>query len=410
VDGARIHELAGREAARLAERTPRSAELFGRARRSLADGVVSRYHRRDPWPVYADRGEGARVWDVDGNEYLDFHNGFSAMVQGHAHPAVAAAIARRSSLGTHFGATTEDAVAVAEELTARFGLDRWAFTNSGTESTLAAVRIARAFTGRAAIVRMAGAYHGHAELEHARDLPFNDPDALEGALADTEPACVLMEAAMTSVGLVLPGAGYLEAVRELTRRHGAMLVFDEVKTGLTVAPGGATERFGVTPDMVTLAKSLGAGLPTGAVGMTPDLAATIEDDSVLHRGTLNGNPLSMAAARASLTEVLTPAAYEELERLGGRMAAGCAGVIAEHGLPAHAVGIGSKGCVHGHGPELAELVWLWLMNRGIFVTPGRGQEWNLTVAHDDAAVDRYLEAFAALAAELTPRLSGSARA
>jgi glutamate-1-semialdehyde 2,1-aminomutase len=219
---------------------------------------------------------------------------------------------------------------------------------------------------------------------------------------------------MTNAGVVPPAPGYLEAVREATRRHGAVLIFDEVKTGLTIAAGGATERFGVRPDMVTLAKALGGGLPTGAIGMTAELAAVVEDGSVHHVGTYNGNPLGMAAARASLLEVLTPAAYERMELLGERMVAGCDAVIARHGLPAHTVGLGSKGCVvhsaervvdyrsfkRRHDPELSELAWAWLMNRGLFVTPGREQEWNVTVAHDEAAVDRYVEAFDSLAAGL----------
>ena len=150
---------------------------------------------------------------------------------------------------------------------------------------------------------------------------------------------------MTNVGLVLPEPGYLAAVREITRRHGVVLIFDEVKTGLTIAPGGAVERFGVQPDMLTLAKALGGGLPTGAIGMTAELATVVEDGSVHHVGTYNGNPLGMAAARANLLEILTPAAYEHLERLGERMAAGCDAVIARHGLPAYTVGLGSKGCV-----------------------------------------------------------------
>jgi glutamate-1-semialdehyde 2,1-aminomutase len=411
VDEGLIRSLAGRESGALRERTRRSEAMYGRAAASLAGGVTSSFHGTEPWPIYLERGDGARVWDVDGNEYTDFHNGFSAMVQGHAHPAIGAAVIARHALGTHFGATSEDAIWVAEELGRRFGLPRWCFTNSGTESTLAAVRIARAFTERSVVVRTEGAYHGHAELGEAREVPFNDPAALERALATGHrPACVLMEAAMTSGGLVLPEPGYLEAVRELTLAHGVLLVFDEVKTGLTLAPGGAVERFGVIPDMVTLAKSLGGGLPSGAVGMTPELALLVEEGRVLHRGTFNGNPLSMAAARASLAEVLTPAAYERLERLGARLAEGCAALIARHELPGRVLSLGCRGCVQGQPPELAGLAWTWLMNRGVFTTPGRGQEWNVTVAHDDAAVERYLEAFAGLAAELSPRLSGSARA
>ena len=417
MDQHRIRELSAREGERFAERTPASKAMFQRAERTLAGGVSSSFHGRDPWPVYVARGDGARVWDVDGNEYLDFHNGFSAMVQGHAHPAVVAAVRERVALGTHFGATTEAAVAVAEELARRFGLERWRFTNSGTESNMAAIRLARAVTGRQTVVKMVGSYHGHAEIAHLHEVEFNDPEALERCITELEPACVIMEGAMTSAGLVLPEPGYLDAVRELTSRHGVVLILDEVKTGLTIAAGGAVERLGARPDVVTLAKSLGGGLPTGAVGMTAELAALVEDGSVRLLGTYNGNPLSMAAAAASLHEVLTPSAYRELDRLGARLAAGCEHVIRANDLDARCVALGSKGCVHwgsdsqrGSDPGLGELIWIWLMNRGVLTTAGRGQEWNVTVAHDDDAVDRYLDAFAGLVAELTLRLSGSARA
>ena len=407
----RIRELTEAEAERFADRTPGSRELAERARRTLAGGVTSSLHARDPYPIHLARGESSRVWDVDGNEYVDFHNGYSAMVQGHAHPAIAAAVRERVGLGTHFGATTEDAVAVAEELSRRFGLPSWRFTNSGTESNMAAIRIARAASGRDAIVRMKRSYHGHAEFDHVHEVAFNDTAELERCLADVSPACVLMEAAMTSAGLIPPEPGYLQSVRELTRRNGALLIFDEVKTGLTIAAGGAVERFGVQPDLLTLAKSLGGGLPSGAVGMAPGPAGLVAGGQVRQAGTYNGNPLSMAAARASLLQVLTAAAYDELERLGERMFAGCERVLEAAGIDAVPVGVGSKGCVHwGADPMLGELIWLWLANRGVYTTPGREQEWNVTVAHDDEAVDRYLDVFSGLAAELTPRLSGSARA
>ena len=283
---------------------------------------------------------------MDGNEYVDFHNGYSAMVQGHAHPAIATAVRERVGLGTHFGATTEDAVAVAEELSRRFGLPSWRFTNSGTESNMTAIRIARAATGRDAIVMMKRSYHGHAEFDHVHEVAFNDAAELERCLADVSPACVLMEAAMTSAGLIPPEPGYLKSVRELTRRNGALLIFDEVKTGLTIAAGGAVERFGVEPDLLTLAKSLGGGLPSGAIGMAPEPAGLVAGRQVRQAGTYNGNPLSMAAARASLLQVLTPAAYDELERLGDRMFDGCERVLEAAGIEAQPVGVGSKGCVH----------------------------------------------------------------
>ena len=253
-------------------------------------------------------------------------------------------------------------------------------------------------------------------------VPFNDAGAMERridrlAAEGRLPACLIMEAAMMNLGVVLPEPGYLEAVRELTARHGIVLIFDEVKTGLTVAPGGAVEYFGVLPDLVTLAKTLGAGLPSGAIGGSDEVMACVEDGRVYQVGTYNGNPLSMAAARASLLEVLTPDAYAHLHRLNDRLLEGCGAVVDEYRLPGYAVGIGAKGCVtfspvrvvdyetfKAHQDvELTELAWLWNLNRGIFATPGREEEWTLSVQHTDEAVDRYVSVFEELARELTRR-------
>jgi glutamate-1-semialdehyde 2,1-aminomutase len=249
---------------------------------------------------------------------------------------------------------------------------------------------------------------------------FNDADSMERRIAELDgegrkPACVIMEAAMMNLGVVLPEPGYLEAVRDITRRHGIVLIFDEVKTGLCIAAGGATERFGVKPDLVTLAKALGGGLPTGAIGGTEEAMAVVEDGSVFQVGTYNGNPLGMAAARANLQEVLTPEAYERLDALNERILRGCSEVIDRHGLPGYAVGVGSKGCVtfaptkivdyetfkFHQDAELADLAWLFNLNRGIFMTPGREEEWTLSVAHTDEAVDAYVACFEEMAAELT---------
>src|SRR3954469_12143735 len=447
LDRGRIRELTERETALLNERTPKSGEMFRRADAVLAGGVASSYQLREPWPIYLERGAGPRAWDVDGNEAYDFHNGFGAMVQGHANPAIGRAVQERYGRGTHFAAPTEDAVVVGEELARRWGLPKWRYTNSGSESTMDAIRIARGFTGREPIIKIFGSYHGHhdgvmvsigieydkigpperpAQLSYGAGIPqavvdlthavhFNDAENMERLVAELEPACVIMEAAMMNLGVVLPEPGYLEAVREITRKAGVVLIFDEVKTGLTIAPGGATEKFGVVPDMVTLAKALGGGLPTGAIGMSEEVARVVEDGTVYQVGTYNGNPLGMAAARASLTEVLTPQAYAHLDHLNDRIVAGCDRVIADHDLPAYAIGIGSKGCVtfssvkvvdyatfkENQDVELTELAWLFNVNRGILMTPGREEEWTLSVTHTDEAVDRYVEVFGELAAAIS---------
>src|SRR3954447_25709119 len=340
LDRSRIRELTARETERLNERTPKSGELYRRADAVLSGGVASSYQVREPWPIYLEHGEGPRVWDVDGNGAYDFHNGFGSMVQGHANPHIGRAVQARYAQGTHFAAPTEDAVVVGEELARRWALPKWRYTNSGSASTMDAIRIARGYTGREPILKIFGSYHGHhdgvmvsigieydkigpperpAQLSYGAGIPqavvelthavhFNDAENMERLVAEIKPACVIMEAAMMNLGVVLPEPGYLEAVREITRAAGVVLIFDEVKTGLCIAAGGATDRFGVKPDMVTLAKALGGGLPAGAIGATEDVMSVVEDGSVFQVGTYNGNPLTMAATRANLTEVLTPEA------------------------------------------------------------------------------------------------------
>jgi glutamate-1-semialdehyde 2,1-aminomutase len=251
-------------------------------------------------------------------------------------------------------------------------------------------------------------------------VPFNDADAMERRIEQLfdegrPPACVLMEPAMMNLGVVLPEPGYLKAVRDLTKRHGVVLVFDEVKTGMTIAPGGATERFGVKPDLVTLAKALGGGLPSGAIGGSEEAFEVVEKGTVYQVGTYNGNPLSMAAARASLLEVLTPEAYERIDALEDRLLAGCQDVIDRYGLPGYSVGVGAKGCVtfapervvdyesfKAHQDvEITDLAWLYNMNRNVFMTPGREEEWTLSVAHTAEDCDTFVAAFEELASDLT---------
>src|SRR5690349_23030036 len=344
IDADRVASLTEHMRTVYRERTARSGEYFERASGVMPGGVPSQFQKNDPWPVYIERGTGAQVWDVDGNEYLDFHNGFGVMCVGHANPVISAAVKQRMDEGTHFAAPTEGSIIVAEELKRRWGLPHWRFTNSGTESTMDAVHLARGFTGRDILVKIEGTYHGHHDAvmisvkppagemgdrshpnpvpyglgfapgtaENTRVVPFNDADALEAALKDGRAAGVIMEPAMMNINIVRPVDGYLERVRELTREYGAVMIFDEVKTGAAVAAGGATELFGVTPDVVCLAKAMCGGLPGGAIGMTDELAELVAAGKVKQQGTFNGNPLTMAAAQAALLDVLTADAYTQL--------------------------------------------------------------------------------------------------
>jgi glutamate-1-semialdehyde 2,1-aminomutase len=451
LDRDRVHRISARELDRLNENTPASAALYERARKTLCKGVGSSYQCRDPWPIYIRDGKGSRIWDVDGHEYIDYLNGFGSMVQGHAHPAIVKAVQEQVLHGTQFSEPTEAGVAVAEDLSRRWKLPKWRFTNSGSESTMDAIRIARAVTGRDVVMKIFGSYHGHHDyvmvsvpgnygdlgprdaysslpygagipqvvVDMTVPVPFNDADAMERRVESLAregrlPACMIMEPAMMNIGVVLPEPAYLDQVRALTRKHGILLIFDEVKTGLTVAPGGGTEYFGVMPDLVTLAKSLGGGVPSGAIGGTEEVFEAVESDRVWQVGTFNGNPLAMAAARATLYEILTPEAYENLGTVRERISQGCRRVIDEYRLPAYPVAIGAKGCVTfsdirvtdyesyvlHQDAQMMDLAWLYLANRGIFAAPGRDQEFTISVQHTLDDADRYVEVFDELAAEL----------
>jgi glutamate-1-semialdehyde 2,1-aminomutase len=449
VDRDRVAELTRVEQDKLKARTQRSHEYWERAKKAMPGGVPSSFQSIDPWPVFVERGEGSKVWDVDGNEYSDFHNGFGVVCVGHGNPEVAAAVKAQAERGTHFAAPTEGSIIVAEELQRRFKLPRWRFNNSGTESTMDSVHLARAATGRDMILKIEGSYHGHhdavmvsvyPELEELGDrddpdsvvygegypralteltqaVPFNDADALEKVLEvlDGKVAGLIMEPAMMNINIIPPVDGYLERVRELCSAHGVKLIFDEVKTGCTIAPGGATERFGVQADLITLAKATFGGYPGGAIGMTEEIAELIESDRVHQYGTFNGNPLVVAASRATLLDVLTPDAYKKLEATNAKLLSGSQELIDRYGLPCYPEGMGAKGCViFSSAPlreyrdylekvdgELATLAWLYHMNHGIFMTPGVEEEWTLSISHSDDDVTRYLEAFETFARDVT---------
>ena len=433
-----LDDLIAIERQRFLERAPKATEMGLRAGRSLAGGVTSSWQISDPQPIWIERGEGSRVWDVDGHEYVDLHGGYGVMLAGHAHPAIVAAVSDRVRRGTHFAQPTADAIVVAEELSARYGFPLWRFGNSGTESTMDAVHLMRAITGRDLIIKFEGAYHGHHDsvmvsvwneeglgsikrpksLASGNGIPqamvdltliatFNDLEVVNQLFAENEGkvAGVILEPVLQNCGILLPEAGFLQGLRDLTRRHGALLAFDEVKTGLTVGKGGATRRFGVQADIVCLAKALGGGLPISAIGGTEEVMGHITDGTYDQVGTFNGNPLSMAAARAMLTEVMVDEVYDHLDHIQNRMEEGANEVVGRHQLVAHVATAGAKGSVIYCAEPMrtyrdflavdgryAQAAWLYQYNRGVFLPPwGKGEQWLLSVQHTDEDVNRYLE-------------------
>lgn len=436
----RVEQLLTKEIENFRSRTPGSGALYERAEKSMPFGVTSSFQAGDPYPIYLARGAGSKVFDVDDNGYIDYHNGFGSMAAGHAHPKVRAAIEKAAASGTHFAATTTDAVLLAEEIKRRFGVEKVRFTNSGTEATMDAVRLARAASGRDVLLKIEGSYHGHHDAvmysivpsmdsagpnerpwtvpfsrgippetaDSTMVVPFNDIEALRKTLEENRGriGTLIMEPIMMNIGIVMPMDGYLQAVRELCDEHSVVLIFDEVKTGVTVSAGGATQLFGVQPDLVCLAKSIGGGTPIGAFAGKASIMDEIEK-GVAALGTFNGNPLSMAASLVTLTEVLTPDAYEHLAKLGTRLATGCQEALDGAGITGVTTDLGCKGSITFRDKpieryrdfaeiddSLFDASWYWLINRGIFQTPGKEEQWTISVQHSDSDIDRFVEVFA----------------
>jgi glutamate-1-semialdehyde 2,1-aminomutase len=444
----RLDGMIAEEERAFVERQPRSAAMRERAGHSLAGGVTSSWQITTPQAVWLSHGVGSKIVDVDGNEYVDLHGGYGADLAGHAHPAIVEAVRHQVSLGTHFAQPTGAAIEVAEELSARFGLPQWRFVNSGTEATMDAVHLMRAFTGRDLIIKVEGCYHGHhdsVQVSVAPDLAdagpagrphsvpastgipsaitdltlvvgYNDLGAVRRTL-DEHPgqvAGMILEPIMMNAGIITPDPGYLAALADVVHAHGALLTFDEVKTGLTAGPAGATGLVGVVPDLICLAKAIGGGIASGAVGGSAEVMAFVADGGYEMVGTFNGNPLAMAATRAMLTEVATPEAYQRLDRLRQRAVAGLEQSIAEHGLAAHVVAVGAKGCVVFQHAEVRDYRsfdglddrynhahWLIQHNGGVFLPPwGKMEQWLISTQHDDADIDRFLDNFERLARRL----------
>jgi glutamate-1-semialdehyde 2,1-aminomutase len=451
IENATVDALIDEQEQRFLQRQERSAELLAQARRVLAGGGTSSWQIARPQMIWLSHGEGPHMIDVDGHEYVDMHGGYGVGVAGHGHPAIVAAVTDRVPRGTHFAQPTPDAIVVATELARRWGLPLWRFANSGTETTMDAVHLMRAITGRDRILKAEGCYHGHHDsvmVSVANDLDelgpatrpnsapagsgipaavtdlttivgFNDLDAVEQALEAHrgEIAGMIVEPIMMNAGIIPPDEGYLAGLKELLHAHGALLTFDEVKTGIAVAAGGVTELSGVTPDIVTLAKALAGGVPCGAIGGTEEVMAFIADGRYEQVGTFNGNPLTMAAARAMLTKVTTPDAYVHLNGLRDQMVEGARKIIDTHEVPAYPLGFGAKGSVTftdervrnyreflDVDDRLSHLHWLFQHNGGVFLPPwGKAEQWTLSVQHSAEDVQRFLDNLEIFAAALRGR-------
>jgi glutamate-1-semialdehyde 2,1-aminomutase len=450
-----IDHLIEHEEARMLGRMPKAGEMFAHAKGVMPGGVTSSWASTRPIPLWVERGLGGHVWDVDGNEYVDLHAGYGVNVVGHAHPAIVEAAQRRVAMGTHFAQPTPDSIAVAELLAARFGLPLWRFSNSGTEATMDAIHLMRAITGRDLIVKVEGSYHGHHDLVNVslwrssgdlgpiddpvrapgagipkviadlvRIVPFNDLAAVERVLAahPDRIAGMILEPMMMNAGIIPPAPGYLAGLKELCHRHGALLTFDEVKTGLVVAAGGATELFGVKPDIVCLAKALGGGIPCGAVGGAAEVMSAITDGRYDQVGTFNGNPLTMAVARVVLADILTPEAYLEAERLGRTMFDESMTALADFDVPAYGSVYAFKGSVVLHDrpatnyrefleidTAVSHLRYLVQHNGGVLMAPwAKTESWTLSTMHSTADAERFvanMRRTAELVASITDRRS-----
>ena len=437
----RLDEVIAEQEQIFLERQPRSRRLVERASRSLAGGVTSSWQISRPQAVWLSHGAGSKIFDVDGTEYVDLHGGYGAALAGHAHPAIKRAVNAQVERGTHFAQPTETAIEVAEELGRRFGLPVWRFCNSGTEATMDAIHLMRAVTGRDLIIKLEGGYHGHHDSVQVSVAPeeelmgpagrpngvaastgipeamvgltkvigYNDLDGL-GRLLDEyagQVAGMILEPIMMNSGIILPDEGYLQSVKELLHAHGALLTFDEVKTGLTAGPAGATGLVGVTPDIICLAKAIGGGIPSAAVGGTVEVMDYVASGHYEMVGTFNGNPMAMAATRAMLLEVATPAAYERIDRLRSRAVAGIEKALASAALPARVVAVGAKGCVSfspsavrsyrdfvGIDDRYNHAHWLFQHNGGVFLPPwGKIEQWLISMQHDESDIDRFLGNF-----------------
>ncbi|HET9384974.1 MAG TPA: glutamate-1-semialdehyde 2,1-aminomutase [Gemmatimonadales bacterium] len=410
----------------------RSGELFDRAKRVLPGGVnspVRAFRAVGGTPFFVARAKGSRLYDADGQSYIDYVCSWGPLILGHAHPAVLEAVRAAAERGWTYGAPCEAEVELAEEVRRRMpSLEMLRFVNSGTEATMAAVRLARAATGRELIIKFEGCYHGHADsflvkagsgvatlglpdspgvpaelAQLTLTAPFNDANAVQDLLRQHEAriAAVIVEPYLGNVGFIAPEPGFHQALRALCDRHGALLIYDEVMTGFRVESGGAQARLGVRPDLTTLGKIIGGGFPVGAYGGRPDLMTRIAPEGPVYQaGTLSGNPVAMAAGLATLRETARPGFYEGLENRTARLVEGISAALSARNVPVTAAHAGSMwGCYLSAGPVRnyadakrtdTKLFARWhraALARGVFLAPSAFEAGFVSSAHSDADIE-----------------------
>ena len=440
-----MHEQLRDEIAIFEKRTPKSAEAHKHNLKRLPLGVASNYRAYDPHPIFVKEAKGSKFWDLDGNQYIDHNLTFGALMAGHCHRAVMKAVEKRLSTGTMFGMPHDMEWELAEIICERFPVEMVRFGNSGTEATMHAVRLARAATARDRIIKFEGGYHGlhdavlvsvkphldevgdfkapnsvpgglgvpKASLANVLVASFNDLDSVAYRFQQYpgEIAAIILEPIMMNVGLCMPEPGFLEGLRKLCDQNGALLIFDEVKTGAKLCWGGASEYFGLKPDMICLAKSIGGGLPLAAFGASKTVMDLISQHKVFHGGTYNTNPVSMAAGLATFREVLTRDNYAHVEKLSHKLVTGYRETIAQVGLSAYVACAGANGALMFAPKEvrnyrdwlkvntdLWKQYWFAMVNRGVMAQPyWWDEQWTISVQHTEADIDKHLAVFADVA-------------
>src|SRR5579872_5060398 len=443
-----MHDALQKEIANYEKRTPKSAYAHKRALERIPLGVASNYRHYEPYPIFVKDGKGSRIHDIDGNEYIDHNLCFGALMAGHCHPAVVKAVEQKLHEGTTFGMPHDMEWELAEEICKRYPVEMVRFGSSGTEATMHGCRIARAATGRDKILKFEGAYHGlhdtalvsvkpkaedygdinaptsvpgglgvpKASIDNVTIATFNDLAGVERRFKQFpgEIAAIILEPILMNVGLCMPQPGFLQGLRDIATKNGALLIFDEVKTGAKLAWGGASDFFGVKPDMICLAKSIGGGLPLGAFGSSRKVMDLISQHKVFHGGTYNTNRVAMAAGLATFRHVLTYENYAHVDKLGKKLTEGYRKIVAKSGIQGYIASAGANGALMLFPKEIRNYrdwvvidsdlwryYWFAMVNRGVMAQPyWWDEQWTISVQHTDADIDKHLAAFEDIAPTL----------